>query len=150
VAAGQAVLELGQTGPFLRRLLRAGTLVPPASAEDVHSMQQHAAYFFPPEQAKAFDRLRGDQAPVTLEALTANAPRRSLANCARALRLVGARVALVDVTSADLALGGFHVVRAVSPQLQPLWYGYGLERQVVPRVREFGLAPNAPAIHPIW
>jgi ribosomal protein S12 methylthiotransferase accessory factor len=58
-------------------------------------------------------------------------------------------VALVDVTSADLAPGPFRVVRAVSPDLSPLSYGYGIDRLPVKRIRT-RLQGVQPPIHPIW
>jgi hypothetical protein len=73
-----------------------------------------------------------------------------LTTCARLLAAANVRVALVDVTSPDVALGPFRVVRAVSPDLQPISYGYGFEREPVARVRRMGIAADAPPIHPIW
>ena len=64
--------------------------------------------------------------------------------------MAGVRVALIDVTSADVATGPFRVIRAVSPNLQPIWYGYGLERHPAERIRNLKLADDIPAIHPIW
>jgi hypothetical protein len=66
------------------------------------------------------------------------------------LNAAGIRVALVNVTSADVATGPFCVERAVSPDLQPISYGYGLERSPVERIRTLKLASEIPAIHPIW
>ena len=44
------------------------------------------------------------------------------------LRAQGIRVAIVDVTSRDVASGPFRVARAVSPDLMPITFGHGLER----------------------
>jgi ribosomal protein S12 methylthiotransferase accessory factor len=147
-ALRQAILELGQTGPHLRRLMQSKMVAAPAKPNDVHEMLDHAAFYFPSERAKAFDRLRRRGAPLKLASLK---PRpRSLAQCAAALTGAGVRVALVDVTSPDVATGPFRVIRAVSPDLQPISYGYGLDFQPVERVRRLGLAANIPPIHPIW
>ena len=73
---------------------------------------------------------------------------RSLGACASRLEAGGVRVALVDVTAPDVMTGPFRVARAVSPDLQPISYGYGLERVPVARVRAL-VRPEA-AIHPIW
>ncbi len=116
----------------------------------VREMPDNAAYYFPVERATAFDRLRSREAPRPLHELTKHALERSLAACARALGGAGVRVALVDVTSPDVATGPFRVVRAVSPDLQPIWYGYGLEREPVARIRALGLASEFPAVCPIW
>ncbi len=146
-ALKQAVLELGQTGPYLRRMMRSKTLTTPADPTAVTEMLDHAAYYFPLERASAFDRLRSNKSSGPLRDLNAN---RSLQDCVAALNNAGVRVALIDVTSADVATGPFRVMRAVSPDLQPIWYGYGLERTPVERVRNMKVATNVPPINPIW
>jgi hypothetical protein len=113
-------------------------------------MLQHAAYYFPLGRAAAFDRLRSDAAPVALRDLVASDSNSSLESCAPELNAAGVRVALVDVTSADVATGPFTVVRAISPDLQPISYGYGFESQPIERIRIRGLASEIPPIHPIW
>lgn len=145
----QAILELGQTGPHLRRMMHSNAVPVPDDPELVREMLDHAAYYFPAERAAAFDALRRDtEAPLALTA--EGAPERSLASCASALDSAGVRVALVDVTSPDVATGPFHVMRAVSPDLQSISFGYGLDRRPVERVRFRGLAAGIPPIHPIW
>jgi len=146
----QALLELAQTGPYLQHMMHTKQLTAPDQPRSVQTMLQHAAYFFPRDRAKAFDRLRTANAPVALRDLRNEASRRSLAACGLELSATGVRVALVDVTSADVSTGPFHVFRAVSPNLQPIWYGYGFERQLVARIRNMGLPDVIPAIHPIW
>ena len=138
-----AILELGQTGPHLRRLMRSGAVPVPQTPAAVQDMLHHAAYYFPAAHAGAFDRLRS-AAPLPPHVES------SLPNCAAALTGAGVRVALVDVTSADVATGPFRVVRAVSPDLQGISYGHGFDRAVVKRVRGLGLAHDIPQIHPIW
>ena len=161
LALRQAVLELGQTGPYLRRMMRSHQLAVPDEPAAVQDMLQHAAYYFPRQRAQAFDRLRhgnGDVdgghrghrgQPCLLRDLAECGQKRTLINCAAALDAADIRVALVDVTSADVATGPFRVMRAVSPDLQPLSYGYGMDSQPVARIRNLGLASDAPAIHPI-
>ncbi len=150
VALRQAILELAQTGPYLQRMMQAQTLSIPNDDKAVQDMRDHAAYYFPSERATAFDRLRGRDGPISLRELGVGAKSRSLKRCLSQLQEVGVRVAVVDVTSADVATGPFRVMRAVSPDLQPLSYGYGLDRCLVPRIRSMGLASDIPAIHPIW
>lgn len=149
-ALRQALLELGQTGPHLRRLLHAGQPAAPTSPREVRDMLQHALYYFPAARAQAFDALRGADEPLPLGELERHAPPPSLDACRAVLAASGVRVALVDVTSPDVALGPFRVARAVSPDLQPLTYGWGCARQPVARVRALGLRSDAPEIHPIW
>jgi ribosomal protein S12 methylthiotransferase accessory factor len=149
-ALRQAVLELGQTGPYLQRMMRSGALPVPEDASQVREMLQHAAYYFPRERARAFDRLRSQHSPLELGDLAEGPEDRSLAECAEQLSAAGVRIALVDVTSADVATGPFTVVRAISPDLQPISYGYGLQSQPVERIRTLGLAAEIPPIQPIW
>lgn len=146
-ALKQAVLELGQTGPYLRRMMQSKTLTVPSDRTAVREMLDHAAYYFPRERSSAFDRLRSNRESARLSDLKVN---HSLQDCVTALNKAGVRVALIDVTSVDVATGPFRVVRAVSPDLQPIWYGYGMERRPVERVRKLKLASDVPPINPIW
>lgn len=151
IAVQQAILELGQTGPHLRRMMSTGALPVPREAAAVNRMLDHATWFFPAVRARDFDRIRGGRNPLALRDLfRRKAPKSTLDACAGALNAAGVRVALVDVTSPDVATGPFRVIRAVSPDLQPLWYGYGLERQLVHRIHAMGVARPLPPIHPIW
>ena len=143
-ALKQAVLELGQTGPYLRRMMRSGVLTAAEDPSGVRQMLDHAAYYFLKERASAFDRLRS-QETISLSELKSVA-KRSLEDCAAALDTAGVRLALVDVTSADVATGPFSVMRAVSPDLQPIWYGYGLDRIH----HKLKIASDVPPINPIW
>ena len=143
-ALRQAVLELGQTGPYLRRMMRSKVLKPAADPSGVREMLDHAAYYFPKERAFAFDRLRSQETMSLREFKSVAA--RSLEDCATALDEAGVRMALVDVTSADVATGPFSVMRAISPDLQPIWYGYGLDRIH----NKLKIASDVPPINPIW
>jgi ribosomal protein S12 methylthiotransferase accessory factor len=150
-ALRQAILELGQTATHLRRLMSSSQSHVPEHPEQVREMVDHAAFFFPKERASAFDRLRGPHAAGRrLRELGSPLAERSISRCAALLNAEGVRVALVDVTPPDVATGPFRVVRAVSPDLQPISYGYGFDLQPVPRIRRIGLATDIPPIHPIW
>ncbi len=148
-AVRQAILELAQTRPHLSHLMRSGTQATPGDATAVHEMLDHAAYYFPVDRASAFARIRASGEAVSLGPLPCR-EESSLESCARALEPAGVRVAIVDVTSPDVATGPFRVVRAVSPDLQPISYGYGLDRMPVGRIRDRVVAPSRTDIHPIW
>ena len=148
-ALKQAVLEIGQTGPYLRRMMNSKTLSAPADPSAVREMLDHAAYYFPRERASAFDRLRSNEHTILLSDLK-TIGNRSLQACLSALNEAGVRVALIDVTSPDVATGPFRVMRAVSPDLQPIWYGYGMDRTPVERLRNMKIASDLPPINPIW
>ena len=131
-ALRSAILELGQTGPHLRRLMRSGSVTAAKDPTAVCEMIDHAAFYFPPQRAQAFDRIRCGAEPIAWAEVAQ-----------RSTRIPAMRVALVDVTSPDVATGPFRVVRAVSPDLEPISYGYGLDRA--------GSVPVQPGdIHPIW
>jgi len=148
-ALRQAILELGQTGPYLQRMMQLKVLPIPPDPASVSEMLHHASYYFPLERAIAFDRLRNGDAPVALRVLDDSPRNGSLAECASELQQARIRVALVDVTSPDVANGPFRVMRAVSPDLQPISYGHGLGRKPVERI-EAKLADGVPPVHPIW
>lgn len=150
LAIKQAILELGQTGPHLRRLMRSGEATAPVVPDVVREMLDHATYYFPAERAAAFNWLRHRRPSIKLRDVPAPASKWSLAKCAASLHAAGVRVALVDVTSPDVATGPLRVVRALSPDLQPISYGYGLDFQPTRRIRQRGLARDVPVIHPIW
>ena len=148
-ALRQAILELGQTGPFLRRMMQNGQLAIPRVPEDVREMLDHAAYYFSRERIGAFDAIRQGGSTLELRDLRPSAGS-SLAALSAQLCDAGIRIATVDVTSADVRLGPFRVVRAVSPDLQPISYGHGLERTRVDRLRRLGERAALPPISPIW
>jgi ribosomal protein S12 methylthiotransferase accessory factor len=148
-ALRQSVLELGQTGPYLRRMMQSKVLTAAGDPSGVREMLDHAAYYFPKERSSVFDRLRSENSTISLRDLKSVA-KRSLEYCAAELEAAGVRVALIDVTSADVATGPFSVMRAVSPDLQPIWYGYGLDRTPVERVRKTNILAEIPPINPIW
>ncbi len=148
-AVRQAILELGQTGPYLRRLMRTKAYPAPASPQDVRQMLDHASYYFPRERASIFDYLRDNRNACPLSHL-GRGTERSLPACASALESAGIRVALVDVTSEDVRSTPFRVVRAISPDLQPISFGYGLDREAVPRLADCQVPLSAHEISPIW
>ncbi len=149
VAVRQAILELGQTGPYLRRMMLEGKQPAPASVEDVKEMLDHARYYFLPEHACALDYLWDTTNSCSFADLPGGSER-SLAAVAERLTAAGVRVALVDVTSSDVATRAVWVMRAVSPDLQPIAFGYGLERLPVPRLAAISTAITENRIAPIW
>ena len=149
-ALRSAVLELGQTGPYLQRTMRARTVPVPRTPASVRTMLDHAAYYFPLSRSGMFDRIRGTATPVAMRDLPRTRPANPLQHCATALAASGIRVAIVDVTSADVATGPFRVARAVSPDLQPISFGYGMDRVPVARLKKLGIRAPIPPIQPVW
>ena len=151
LALRAAILELCQTGLYLRRLLQSDDFVVPLGPESVREMLDHAAFYFLPARAKAFDRLRSNDEPIPLEALRERTVERAPRTCATALAATGVRIAVVDATSPDVATRSpFRVVRAVSPDLEAISFGHGLARAPTQRVSSRIHAARTPPIHPLW
>ena len=129
MALRKAVFEHSHYGLYMQRLMREGRhrgVVAPSHVlsnldhgllyvdktwqRPVREMTAHAT-FLPLDQA----RLRFTH-PATLEA------------CVSALKAAGIRAAAVDVTPTDIALTPYRVVRAVARGLQPIHFGYGMQR----------------------
>lgn len=129
VALRKAVFEHSHYGLYMQRLMREGRHRAVVAPNDVRSNLDHGllyvhpawqgpvremtagASFLPLDRA----RLRFTQ-PATLEA------------CVSALNAAGIRAAAVDVTPADIAMTPYRVVRAVASGLQPIHFGYGMQR----------------------
>ncbi|PPK66801.1 YcaO-like family protein [Actinokineospora auranticolor] len=147
-AIRDAVFELARTAPHLATLLRDREVVVPARAQAVRGALDHAAFYFPADRVAAFDRLRCG-GTSRLADLPEPAFDTTIDDLSGHLGSKGVRVAVVDVTSADVATGPFRVVRAVSPDLQPISHGFGYDRSPVARLRHAG-TPVRRVIHPIW
>jgi ribosomal protein S12 methylthiotransferase accessory factor len=128
-AVGKAILEHGQTGPYFARIWRNRERPIPASPESIKSFQDHALYYCDPSHAKEFDFLRSGQTSSLLA-------------------ITDVRIAIADLTPPDLLDSPFRVVRALALGLQPIHYGHGLERVLVPQLQA-ALAGRAPNCAPI-
>ena len=146
-ALERSLLEQAHVGPYLRRHLVRGERHIPERAEDVRTLLDHALYYFPPSRAAAFSFLdAGDPLPVS----ALEEPRElSLEALRRQLGSTGLRIALVDVTSPDLASTPFRVVRALGPELCPIHFGHGLARLGNARLRAMARGAVNPDPHPM-
>jgi len=148
VALRKAVLEHGSVGTSIRRAMVEGSYPIPARPEDVHTLEDHALYYAPPDRARAFDFLRGGSAPAPLESLV-EPEAFSLDDCAQKLSQAGIRVAIADVTSPDVALGPFRVARALGTHMQPIDFGHRLRRLGNPRLQALLTDGPNPDPHPL-
>ncbi len=149
IAARKAILEHGQTGPYLRRLMLRGEQPIPARPEEVRTLRDHALFYTTAERASAFDFLRsGGDEPLFLAGL-AEPTDSSLNACTSRLSAAAIRVAIVNVTPPDVAQGPFRVVRALGTYLQPIHVGFGLERRDNPRLRGLLTGEINLDIHPL-
>ena len=127
----RAVLALSENGSRLaRQHASPALLLVPRKPQAVRTVLDHAAWYVPVERRSAFDRLRAGEGTISLGDLAATRAATPvdgpLRHGAAAPATAGVRVAIVDVTSPDVATCAFTVARAVSPDLQPMSYGFGL------------------------
>ena len=148
-AIRSALLEMGQTGPHLRRLMRQKMWSVPTEERAVRDMLDHAAYYFPVQRRHHFDSLRHGGQSVSLTDLETAEVAPSLAVCRAAIAAAGIEVAVVDVTSPDVRTGPFRVARAISPDLQSISYGFGFDRLPVVRIAQ-RCRSRVEAVHPVW
>ncbi|KYF70543.1 TOMM precursor leader peptide-binding protein [Sorangium cellulosum] len=146
-AIRKAILEQGQIVSYVFRFVTGQEVVIPARPEDVRTLDDHAAYYFPAERAAAFAFLREGGA-VTASQLE-EPGEVSLSELARRVTAAGLRIAIVDVTSPDLAATPFRVARALGPEFQQIHFGHELAQLGNPRLRS--MAPHGfnPDPHPM-
>jgi ribosomal protein S12 methylthiotransferase accessory factor len=148
LALRKSILELGHVTPYVRRLMRNSSKHP-SDPRQVHSLTDHALYYSRPNRLRNLDFIRSLRgAPVRFPPADFRAS--DVRSLGRALAQHGIRVAIVDVTSPDLASGPFRVVRAIGVNVQQIHFGFGLDRLGNPRLqaRLKGKRPN-PDPHPL-
>jgi ribosomal protein S12 methylthiotransferase accessory factor len=135
IAARKAILEQGQVGPYLRRLIAGGEHPIPARPEDVRSAHDHGLYYAPADRAGILDFFCAGDAisPADLPTL----PEPSLDACVEHLGAAGIRVAVVEVTPPDLRGGPLRVVRALATNIQQIHFGFRIRRLGNPRLHRF-------------
>ncbi|MGK3986574.1 TOMM precursor leader peptide-binding protein [Sorangium sp. So ce136] len=147
IAIKKAILEQGQIGSFVFRLMTGEDVAVPERPEDVRTLEDHAVYYLPPSRAAAFAFLR--QGGTVTAAELEEPSEISLSELTRRVQAAGMRIAIVDVTSPDLAATPFRVARALGPDFQQIHFGHELARLGNPRLRS--MAPHGinPDPHPM-
>jgi ribosomal protein S12 methylthiotransferase accessory factor len=141
-AIRKAVLEQAHVGPYLKQQMLGDEVAIPERPEAVHSLMDHATYYFPPERAAAL-RFLGEGGTVrAAELAEPEAP--PLEEVVARVRAAGLRIAVVDVTSPDLAATPFRVARAIGPDFQQIHFGQEVAHLGNPRL----LARAAHGINP--
>ncbi|AUX45821.1 hypothetical protein SOCE26_073170 [Sorangium cellulosum] len=146
-AIKKAILEQGQICGYVFRLMTGEEVAIPERPEDVRTLEDHAVYYIPPSRAGAFTFLR---AGATVTASQLEEPEEvSLSELTRRVQAAGLRVAIVDVTSPDLAATPFRVARALGPDFQQIHFGQHAAQLANPRLRS--MAPHGinPDPHPM-
>ena len=124
-AIGKALLELGQTGPFLARVWRRRESPLPIAPQDIKTLQDHALYYCTSSHRGEFARWRATPNGLPTAAFT------------------DVRIAAVDLTPPELQISPFRVVRALARGLQTVSCGYGFQRLPCARLAAL-LAGNPP------
>ncbi|WP_437619561.1 TOMM precursor leader peptide-binding protein [Sorangium sp. So ce1151] len=146
-AIKKAILEQGQIGSFVFRLMTGEHVAVPERPEDVRTLEDHAVYYLPPSRAAAFAFLRQGG---TVTASELEEPSEiSLSELARRVQAAGMRIAIVDVTSPDLAATPFRVARALGPDFQQIHFGHELAQLGNPRLRSMAAHGINPDPHPM-
>ncbi|WP_437979195.1 TOMM precursor leader peptide-binding protein [Sorangium sp. So ce295] len=146
-AIRKAILEQGQIVSYVIRFVTGQEVVIPERPEDVRTLNDHAAYYFPAERAAAFAFLREGGA-VTASQLE-EPGEVSLSELARRVTAAGLRIAIVDVTSPDLAATSFRVARALGPEFQQIHFGHEVAQLGNPRLRSMAPYGINPDPHPM-
>nr|WP_255494841.1 YcaO-like family protein [Luteibacter sp. Sphag1AF] len=135
VAVRKAVLEHSHYGLYMQRLMREGRHHAVREAADVRSNLDHGLWYVDPARQIAMRaRTRHAAAESMIHAARRFTHDATLRGSTTALARTGIRVAAVDVTPADIAVTPYRVVRAFAPFLQPVHFGFRMERRVNPRV----------------
>lgn len=99
--------------------------------EDVRSVHDHSAFLTIPERLNEFDFLLKHGCRQKIEDLP-NKSRGSvdldLDECVNSMSHQGYRVCYVELTTPDVIDCGLHVVRTIATALQPIHFGFGMER----------------------
>jgi ribosomal protein S12 methylthiotransferase accessory factor len=155
VAVRNAILEQAYSGLAYRRMMMAprGFKIP--EEEEVRTFLQHGLYYIPRERKRAANFLR-DSPVVSLRdccgasSVSPDCPRSSVwGDLASALNKSGLRIAVVDVTAPDVCLTGFKIARALGPNIQPLWCGFGMERAPCTRALKLMVSRPNQNLHPV-
>ncbi len=141
IAARKALFEVCQVRPGVS-VEAARNLTSPSR---VRTLEDHAAYYALPEHLAEFEFLdSGEPADCTDRSTGSIAG--DLAFCLQELAQIGCRATFVDITASELEEFPIRVARVLVTGLQPIHFGYGLERLGGRRAPRENLNP---APHPL-
>lgn len=135
VAMRKAILEQGHVMPYLCQLMRSGNHIPQHVSE-VTSLEDHAAYYFSKSKLAAFDFMRRPLSEAKTVDEWSYDVIKDVNQLKQRLDDAGVEVAIVDVTSPDMALSPFRVARAIGVNMQPIHFGEQFKRVDNPRLRK--------------
>jgi ribosomal protein S12 methylthiotransferase accessory factor len=152
-AAVGALTELAQCLLWAGSLLDNHKKLPDPSVEELTRIEEHVLWPLRPSTRGVFEfalsstnRVRFEEEPKLQETDVLDIIER----CVRLIASRGLEVIVVDVTSPDVLDAGLHVVRAIIPGSQPLFFGSGMHR-ISDRARQIEYpdrADSAMNLHP--
>jgi ribosomal protein S12 methylthiotransferase accessory factor len=147
VAIEKAILEQGQGGPYIRRLMEERERPIPKTPWEVKSLEDHALFYVPRARNAAFEFLsKGD---VRLAGSLPEPDSISLSALSARVTTAGLRIAIADVTSRDLRKTPFRVARALGRGFQQIHFGHHLGRLGNPRLVALTNQGSNPDPHPM-
>ncbi|MCK1516513.1 YcaO-like family protein [Bradyrhizobium sp. 190] len=126
-----ALTELAQSLMWAAGLIDGGTHVPDPRTEKFSRIEEHVLWPLRPSARPAFEFALSSDKLVDLDNHACAGPNdvlTAIQTCVDRLSAQGHEVIVVDVTSPDIRECGFHVVRAIVPGCQPLFFGTGMHR----------------------
>ena len=135
VAMRKALLEQGHVMPYLCQLMSSHQKIP-RDVSEVQGLEDHAAYYFSKDKLPAFDFMRQPESEMIEVKDWPYPVVKNSADLRNRLLEAGVEVAVVDVTSPDIALSPFRVARAVGVHMQPIHFGEQFKRVDNPRLRK--------------
>lgn len=141
VAARKALFEVCQVRPGVS--MESGRRL--RGPADVRSLEDHAAYYALPERLSEFSFLDSDEIADCTDRSTGSVAG-DIAFCIEALAQQGCRTFYVDITAPELEEFPIRVARVIVTGLQPIHFGYGMERLGGRRAPRENLNP---APHPL-
>jgi ribosomal protein S12 methylthiotransferase accessory factor len=128
-AAVGALNELAQCLMWATSLLDKGKRIPDASSEKLTEIEEHVLWPLDPSARPRWQFLLESRSEGLVRTHThGDSAFDAIDACVRALARNDMDVVIVDVTAPDIRECGFHVVRAIVPEAQPLFFGTGLHR----------------------
>jgi ribosomal protein S12 methylthiotransferase accessory factor len=129
-AALKALFEISQLRPAVVRHVASGSGFP-TEYSDVRTMQDHSTFFADPAKLKEMEFLLTPRRVIPMAGLvnhSTGSTASNLALCVSALRAAGCRVTYADLTTPDVAPFPIRVVRTIATGLQPIHFGFSMER----------------------
>jgi ribosomal protein S12 methylthiotransferase accessory factor len=108
-AVDKAILELGQTSPYLARLFRRAEVPLPRTPLEIKTLQDHSLYYCDPAHRSEFERWLDTPQGFPVAS-------------------VNPRIAVANITPRELQDSPYRIVRALGRGIQSLYYGYGFQR----------------------